>query len=110
MDASRLVRCGPRRMLRPPLPYVYWRGVAHAPPAVLNDVSNQCVIIGFESAPDARRFGRLPPALDTDVASTGVNGSPLCQVKIPLTCQPPKIAFANEFESPTRRPFPNGRS
>src|SRR6266478_4862216 len=100
METSRLVRCGPRRMLRPPLPYVNCRGVAQAPPVVLNEVSNQCVIVGFDISPDVRRFGRLPPALDTDVASTGVNGNPLCHVKIPLSCQPPKIAFTNEFERP----------
>src|ERR1043166_1757903 len=74
-EKSRFVRLGPRRMFRPPFPYVYCRGVAHAAPGTLKDVSNQWVIAGLSSCPEPRRSGRLPPAFDTDVASVGVNGS-----------------------------------
>ena len=97
-------------MLRPPLPYVYCSGVAHAAPAVLNEVSNHRVKVGSDSWPEDRRFGRLPPELETDVASVGVNGSPLCKVRIPLICQPPNTALENEFRSWKCRPFPKGRS
>src|SRR5882724_3343482 len=104
------VRCGPRRTLRPPLPYVNCRGVTHAAPVVLNDVSNHRAIVGSDSAPVVNRSGRLPPELETEVASTGVKGSPPCQVRIPLTCHPPMIAFSSRFDIPKRRPLPKGRS
>src|SRR5258706_933626 len=110
MEQSRLVRCGPRRILRPPLPYVYCRGVAHAAPGVLNDVSNHRVIRGSDSWPVVRRSGRLDPELETEVASVGVKGRPPCSVSIPLTCHPPKIAFPIGFEISKRRPLPKGRS
>src|SRR5258707_12385601 len=48
-EQSRLTRPGPRRMLRPPSPYVYCRGVAHAEPGTLNDVSNHRVRVGSDS-------------------------------------------------------------
>src|SRR4051794_10850866 len=76
MDASRFVLWGPRRMLRPPFPYVYCKGVAHAAPGVLNEVSNHLVMVGSETCLLVRWFGRLPPAFDTEVASTGVKGRP----------------------------------
>src|SRR5207245_1379600 len=69
-EKSRFVRCGPRRIFRPPLPYVYWRGVAHAASGVLKDVSNQWLMVGLEISPVFRRSGRLPPAFETDEISS----------------------------------------
>ena len=48
--------------------------------------------------------------LETEVASVGVKGSPPCNVRIPLTCHPPKIAFPTEFEISKCRPLPKGKS
>src|SRR6185369_16559745 len=110
IEKSRFVRLGPRRTFHPPFPYVYCRGVAHGAPGTLNDVSNQWVITGLSSSPEPRRSGRLPPAFDTDVASVGVNGNPLCIVRIPFTCQFPNTVLPNGFEMSKRRPFPKGRS
>src|SRR5215471_17655862 len=96
-EKSKFVRCGPRRILRPPLPYVYWAGVSHAAPGVLNEVSNQCVMTGSEIEPVRARFGRLPPEFDTEVARTGVKGSPDCSVRIALVWKLPKRAFSTGF-------------
>ena len=84
MEASRLVRCGPRRMLRPPLPYVNWRGVAQAPPVVLNDVSNQCVIVGSDSSPDVRRFGTARSRVRYRRGQHGRERQPALQRKNPV--------------------------
>jgi len=63
-----------------------------------------------ETVPAARRSGRLPPALETDVASVGEKDKPLCNVRMPFTCHPPKIPLPMGLEMPKRRPLPKGRS
>src|SRR5689334_7398587 len=105
MDASMLVRPGPRRILRPPLPYVNCAGFAQAAPGVPKEVSNHRAMVGLSSSPEPRRLGRLAPEFDRDVASVGVNGKPPCTVRIPFTCQLPSSAFSTGFEMPKRRDF-----
>ena len=51
-------------------------------------------------------IGRLPPALLTELASDGVNGRPVCMVRIPFMSQPPsdridRVAMANVYLRPT---------
>src|SRR5262245_21315394 len=97
-------------MLRPPLPYVNCCGTDHTAPGVLNDVLNQSARSGLSSLPEPFRSGRLPPELETEVCSTGVNGRPVCSVRIPLVSQPPRIAFAAAEPKLCLRPLPNGRA
>jgi hypothetical protein len=65
---------------------------AQAAPAALKEVSNHRLMFWSDaSSPLFKRSGRLPPALDTEVASTGVNGSPDWTTAITLNCHPPSI-------------------
>src|SRR3979411_624500 len=87
-DASQFVRPGPNRLLRAALPYVYGAGVENAPG------SNQCCKVrGYATVPVT--FGRLPVPLVVEVCNTGENGWPLCAVKMPLVCHPPRTISAN---------------
>src|SRR5271154_6182821 len=111
-EVSRLKRLGPRRIFRPASPNVYKAGVDHTAPDTLKEVLNQSLSVGFESAaftPDVM-LGRLDePVFATELASTGVNGSPVCAVRIMFACQPPKTLFIHDFPELNRCPFPNGR-
>ncbi len=72
-------------------------------------VLNQWATVGFERLASPKTLGRLDvPVLATELASTGVKGSPVCAVRIMLTCQFPKIAFCHRFEKLNRLPAPKG--
>ena len=50
-------------------------------------------LVGFDKVPSPMRSGRLPvPVLTVAVLSVGVNGKPVWNVLMPLTCQPPGSA------------------
>src|SRR5436853_319849 len=86
-DMSQFTRPGPNRILRPALPYVYGAGVVKALGS-----NHFCSVLGYVTCPATS--GRLPvPVLVVDVWSTGENGSPLCIVRMPLVCHPPRIQF-----------------
>src|ERR1700692_3454003 len=111
-EVSRLKRPGPRRIFLPALPNVYKAGVDHTDPGTLNEVLNQSLIVGFATValtPELM-LGRLDePVFATELASTGVNGSPVCAVRIMFICQSPNALFTHDFPKSKRFPLPNGR-
>src|ERR1043165_8677645 len=88
---------GPRRMLRPMLPY------AKIPCAILPGTANALLSMQARRCPPPqlytgvlRMFGRCGPCalvLAASVFMERLNGVPPCQVMIALACQPPSAVF-----------------
>src|ERR1700693_5301727 len=111
-EVSRLKRPGPTRIFLPASPNVYNAGVDHAAPGTLNEVLNQSLSAGFESGAFASELmlGRLDELVfATELARTGVKGSPVCAVRMMFSCQPPKTLFAHAFPKSSLCPFPMGK-
>src|SRR5579864_654165 len=99
-EVSRLKRPGPCRIFLPASPNVYKAGVDQTAPGTLKEVLNQWVSVGFGTAaltPDAI-LGRLDePVFATELASTGVKGSPVCAVRMMFTCQAPNALSIHDL-------------
>src|SRR5690242_10699837 len=90
---------GPRRMLRPALPYAGDEGMAKA--VVLNHSPIECGLL--EDAAGEVRFGRqlFPWALTSAQFISTLNGEPVSARKIPLSCQPREAAVSSRGASPS---------
>src|SRR5437868_11295132 len=90
-DASVLKKCGPRKLLRSTLPNCPGAALAHGEPAPMPTANQFCCVRWPSGSPT--RSGWHGPALTEQLApdTEGVNGRPLDQVVMVLSCQPPKI-------------------
>src|SRR4051812_13222201 len=104
---------GPRRLLRPAFPCLPAAALAQGVPGPIPTANQPSRLLWLRFG-SPTRSGRQGPAFTEQFApndTMGVNGSPLIQVVIELTCQPPKRRLTALCEFPKNRlPGPNGNS
>jgi len=97
----------PRKILRPELPKVKGAGTANA--VVSNQCNGACRL--DDRLPSPIRSGRaVVPEFVGSKLRIGVNGSPLCKLRMPENCHPPAIALPNREWLRNGSPVPNGSS
>src|SRR4051812_32864114 len=81
-------------------------------PAQPADRPEVTLLPGLKPGAQFRRSGmKVSPVPSTFDPTCGVNGNPLCAVKIPFHCQPPMIlSVTPPAFDPNCRPCPNGSS
>ena len=82
---------------------------------LVDAVNNSFDGVGYERLQPQLMLGLLvarsaldEPVFATELASTGVKGSPVCAVRIIFICQSPNALFTHDFPRSNRFPFPNG--